>query len=378
MLLLSRRYFQSFSGAHYKLNGLQQDEEVTAWGHGIYLSIENEMQRRRDKIGHEFVQFDNLSGLFSNYSVNVRIKKRLVKEGHNPDDIDLYYSNYVLVYFSVVKLTRDGELACWLPPVSWLNIPFLVWEKIKPSIEAKVTRQAKKRKAADRKIVVDGRQAVIDRAYREYQKTVSPELWRYLPSFYNLLKYGLISALVNDPSDFPLGISACADAIAKLPEYVADWQVQQRRQILLLVLPRSDPNFDDPELSNAKLELATSVFACSRCDHRNADRTHLFGGDAVLAHVRCGGFAVPAPFFFFDDISSRAAAELVQLLGLDPSTASIHDMDRLNARFLCTNCPIHLYRGAQGHKVFTWRECVSNPVAPMHSFDSFYVGLISD
>lgn len=112
--------------------------------------------------------------------MNVRIKKRLVKEGHNPDDIDLYYSNYVLVYFSVVKLTRDGELACWLPPVSWLNIPFLVWEKIKPSIVAKVTRQAKsgrqliaRSSSMDDKLSSTGPIANTKRPYRQSYGDIS-------------------------------------------------------------------------------------------------------------------------------------------------------------------------------------------------------------
>lgn len=79
----------------------------------------------------------------------------------------------------------------------------------------------------------------------------------------------------------------------------------------------------DLGLSAPKLGLVTSVFACVgrriKCAAEGSC-LRLLGGEAALAHFGCTQLKGPVEFMF-NDIASRAAAELAQLLKTDISAS---------------------------------------------------------
>lgn len=114
-----------------------------------------------------------------------------------------------------------------------------------------------------------------------------------------------------------------------------------------------DINLDDLASSTFKLGLATSVFACVGCEaESDAEGLCLLGGEAALTHFGWKLSEDPVKFVF-NSTESRAAAQMVWFLKLDPSKTSINDMDRIDARFLCGNCPIEPYRRLWDHEVLT-------------------------
>lgn len=100
--------------------------------------------------------------------------------------------------------------------------------------------------------------------------------------------------------------------------------------------------------------LATSVFECGRC------RKALHGFDAISDHLHC-----PAPHdtMSFSTSGATAVETLLKLLNMDPVTTLTGELDKLDHRFMCANCPVHATgrRGVRGRYALRWRECVRPP-----------------
>jgi hypothetical protein len=183
--------------------------------------------------------------------------------------------------------------------------------------------------------------------------------------------------------DFDAAVAQCRD---------------QQTQDMLVALSATTANVADPSahalMQNAlaapadlaKLDLATSIFTCTHCRHNNVSyRPPTF----ALSHVqalehRCRysartddlmehNWASPPETYLriarqfvegtggdgdivFCERASLRAADLVRMCGLDPATATFEEMDRLDARFLCS-CNDCVYSGRV--RVMHWRHMVS-------------------
>ena len=104
------------------------------------------------------------------------------------------------------------------------------------------------------------------------------------------------------------------------------------------------------EFPYGNLDLAVNVFVCASCED------DLIGLKDLRSHFKCIG---PKFDFRFSFAGRARALALVDLLGMDPKTATANILDASDARFFCEGCK---NRGAFGHQALTWRECVSRAI----------------
>lgn len=195
-----------------------------------------------------------------------------------------------------------------------------------------------------------------------------------------------------------------------ISEYVQKFQEGIKREFLAMLPPTVHAPSPEPtphiishlENSANRLELATSIFACVNCvdcqiyqNHaKNASEKQksdagfnfttpegygdfvaeaeqypwqpgrlLVGWRNINGHFSCphfdGEWEKEKQIVYSED-GANAARSLVSLVGLNPEVSNAEDMDRLDRRFTCRNCPIASTgkRGRRGHWVLTWKECV--------------------
>ena len=176
---------------------------------------------------------------------------------------------------------------------------------------------------------------------------------------------------------------------AALPSFIASLRTltEQRKQIVFNLLPRVNDESLSSHSSNAPgqastspvdatLHLAASIFECG-CNsnmwirsRRILDLLSFSGsshtGMEAVAH-RCRRRRTFAVMPKYSEKGSQAAQQLLQLLGLNPTTTTALEMDRLNSLFMCKTCEeeelyayMDEYEGPdhQGDIGITWRECV--------------------
>ncbi|KAG6919889.1 hypothetical protein DXG01_015597 [Tephrocybe rancida] len=220
-------------------------------------------------------------------------------------------------------------------------------------------RKENRRKWA-REGLLERRSGVMRAVYLEHQKTLKPTAWITLPDYKDLLRLEPFSALLNDASENELTPLVCSQAIVKLPDCVADWRRQRMEHMLAQLLNSETRELDvAEELCIRRLSLATSIFACVDCELDSVPGDCLFGWHDVSLHARCYRLVKRGlQNLVLCQNGTLIASAVVSLLGLDPSTASASEMDGLEARVVCSRCPMMYYRGVHGGKVYTWREYV--------------------
>jgi hypothetical protein len=129
----------------------------------------------------------------------------------------------------------------------------------------------------------------------------------------------------------------------------AEKQVEAQRQQKKVELQKT---------MDERMKKVTAIFSCISCKTGRQAGLAVVGWDAASVHM-CGSY----PHLFhtnweFCSVGYAAAASIIRQLGLDPDTATPEDMDKIDARFFCGNCPVKTCRRVQGRKAYTWRECV--------------------
>ncbi|KAG6919886.1 hypothetical protein DXG01_015594 [Tephrocybe rancida] len=278
-----------------------------------------------------------------------RVIERMISLGHDRDDVATNDLNLFLFYSNVEipKLTRR------------------VWRLIKTPVENVVSTTKENRRRWAREDLLRRRGEVLRATYLAHQKALEPRSWITLPDYEDLLRFEAFSDLMNDASEIDLTPLACRPAMDKLPEYVVDWG-RRRMAHMMNLLPNSEASELDrdgaEELCIQKLSLATSIFACVDCKLKPVAGDCLFGWHDVSTHARCYKMAKQGlKNIVLCTNGASIASAVVTFLGLDPSTASASEMDQLEARLVCSRCPMRHHRGTFGRKAYTWRDYVRIP-----------------
>jgi len=262
----------------------------------------------------------------------------------------------------------------------------------------------RKRKRLDREMreIRSARREAIHGSYKEYQKTLMPSQWRYLPPTFDICAMGPFAAVVDTEGDATVTAADLEDAFRQLPELIsADSDARKLHARSLLKIPTAvnqpvssalEPGeIVQGALSSSHpdpLDLATATFTCREASCRNINR-YLFGWDDIAQHhcksdlgsLSSDIYWIPrrveyepgAPKFDFSARGSEIAAAVVRAAGLDDKVATVSDMDA-NAndiRFGCSSCP-PLKRNTpswtQGG--YKWREFVSSSLYLSLFFES--------
>ncbi|TFK30268.1 hypothetical protein FA15DRAFT_663658 [Coprinopsis marcescibilis] len=294
-----------------------------------------------------------------------KITKRLNKMGHDPRDTEAAESDIycVLRYADVVRLKRRD------------------FETHRAEFVEKVVQWKHDRLQKER-------EAIVCKSYDEYRRALKPEQWQYQPPVEVIKEESLFNQFIaQDVDKDPKELSP--DAVAQIPKLAKDWVRLQRISIYEMLpgaqLPvppevtveeglsiaeleakhkASQEEYDQTvdTLINSRMRLATAVFSCSRCKFARHSAKAIIGWESVCAHM-CGSW--PKAFhtnWEFCSVGYAAAASIIRMLGLDPEIATPEEVDAVDARFFCFNCPVTLHRKLRGRKVYTWRECVTHAV----------------
>jgi hypothetical protein len=243
------------------------------------------------------------------------------------------------------------------------------------------------------------RRAIVHPLYQEYQKTLIPSQWKYLPRTVDICAMDPFFLVVDAEFDVVVTAADFEDAFRRLPELIsADFDARKLHARSLLKVPMSakQPACSGPEpreivvgeassSSNSLLpdilDLATAVFTChgASCE-RNPRLPYLFGWEGIAQH-HCSDFGSDASHYWFQHLledepgppmiefsasGSEIAAAVVRASGLDDKVATISDMDvkTKDIRFGCSFCP-PIYGRNWMRGGYKWHELVHS------SFDYF-------
>lgn len=217
---------------------------------------------------------------------------------------------------------------------------------------------------------------------------------KLIPESPDFCDLDIIKEILVQPVDVVVDARSFDVTLPMLPLALAQWREGLRRELLELVksshnrISRMGYDNDnelapEPPLSEEecaqKLELASTVFTCTSCTHiplaalyslldfNDEDlplSNNLLFYPQVLGHrcltresLECWEYLNVNDYsrrlsneafvcrtswsgerLSVDHLASRVAEKFVQMAGLDPLTATIHDMDRLDLRFSCVIC----------------------------------------
>src|SRR6266542_1061676 len=211
--------------------------------------------------------------------------------------------------------------------------------------------------------------------YSEYQRSLSPSQWKYLPTTLEISHYEAFAKFIEADTNVNVTASMFDDAFEKFPEHHAA-AMEKRRMSLRPLLPNCVDEKEEGEVSETvladPLELATAAFQCQTTSAPH-HFSFVFGWDDIVSH-RCiterSGWSpylttipIGSPITTRLEYSSHAAKvveKLIRLSGLDPMNATATDLHKKNLRFYCANCSSldskYIWRLG-----YTWRAMVRSP-----------------
>ncbi|KAJ7127641.1 hypothetical protein C8R44DRAFT_99022 [Mycena epipterygia] len=221
------------------------------------------------------------------------------------------------------------------------------WTVIRETLEGPIRDERRARLVQDHPEIMGGRQILAREAYMAYASTVLPKEATYLPTVADLETIPKIRAICEREPDVEITISD----FSILPSTVVDWVSNKRARLTQIA------NSVEPQKSSDRFNLAVTIFRCKK-GHEKVGRPAIFGGDEAMRHIgeTCG----PE----LDIPLSQIASVLVVLVGLDPDTASVADMDLRNAKFRCDGKLDWKACGKVSNmaEVFTWRGCITHVI----------------
>ncbi|KDR69740.1 hypothetical protein GALMADRAFT_145151 [Galerina marginata CBS 339.88] len=270
------------------------------------------------------------------------------------------------------------------------------WQRIRPTLEPMVRQRQEQRIELELTALWDSRISMVDDLYEGYKRSLTPPQWKYLPGTHDICMLEPFARLIRAPAEPVISQEDFQQWIDMLPEMLSSLSEQKRKYFATMFPVASSTQASDenpqgreildteassvPPIQNM-MELATSVLECHgsygahehcglvgveefmthHCDsewqsYSNSSAPWLGGGDR---NVRTKSIK-------FSVQGAKTASLLVQLAGLDPTTASTFDMDEKDHRFTCSRCsPRPGYHGwtADG---YSWRRAISHDIQNYH------------
>ncbi|RXW22075.1 hypothetical protein EST38_g3787 [Candolleomyces aberdarensis] len=364
-------YYESDNNARYRRRDVEEMiETLQTW----YMTIDEGMCPEAGQKFEEWSQelitksraISDYAGYFNNWATSYyynicnemsmkqrtladKCMKKFTKLGFDERDTDAASSD-VYYYFRGVEV-------CRLTPK--------ILEKHKEGIIQKITTQKRERLKRERR-------EFVDKFYKDYKKTFKPEKWAYFPPE-DLVAYDdLFTTFIQQDTLENVEELNQEAATAKLPEIRDDWFYQRQRDLyeMLPGVSAIDDSVEvptDESLTPEEIDKQVEALRAQKkvdlkktMDERMKRATTIFS--CISLHM-CGSY----PHVFhtnweFCSVGYAAAASIIRQLGLDPDTAAPEDMDKIDARFFCGNCPVKTCKKVQGRKAYTWRECVTHAV----------------
>ena len=220
----------------------------------------------------------------------------------------------------------------------------LALELLRTSEAHKIDRLEKQRRS-----LIFQRQKLVGDRYRTHRKTLPASLWLNLPKVEEIYEREPFAAFIASESN-EIGVLPEELVQSRLAPLLDSWMQMHESNIYARL-----------ESPYENLDLAVNVFVCGYCADGGIIRlgSILIGLKDLRSHFKCIG----RRYEFRLSFTGRASAlALVDLLDMDPKTATVNVLDARDARFFCEECSMSWNRGAFGREALTWRECVSRAI----------------
>ena len=216
---------------------------------------------------------------------------------------------------------------------------------------------------ADESTIRCNRRHIIYLRYKDYQSTLHPSQWKYLPRTLEITGYEPFARHVEAPVDVEVTAATFDDAFAHLPELLAA-AMDARKKSLRDLLPNGIPMNEgvNTDARYDPMDLATATFQCKE------DFAFLFGWDEIASH-HCRGEQegvlltynadlqpkTTAPLVEYNPFAAKEVKSVVGLVGLDFTTTTPADLDGKDLRFACDSYGGGWERYTKG---YDWRNLV--------------------
>ncbi|KAG8952217.1 hypothetical protein FRC04_004924 [Tulasnella sp. 424] len=245
-----------------------------------------------------------------------------------------------------------------------------VWKRAKPKAEMLVEEAKQRRLDIERWPTREARRTVAKSRYATFKKTYDASPDKLLPIYSAFINLPMIKEVIRSDGD-DVSPDIFDDAFDKLPAFLDEWRRDRRVELARILLDAQVPPGavkPDPIAAEQEgfLSLATSFFSvCGRWSRYDQTTTHWM--TTMHGHFnRSDGYhpTFPIPKVNYEDIncihavpeSFERAKLLIELVGLDPKTATRLDMDEIDARFWCTECSVLIHRSTNVAR--NWRNCI--------------------
>jgi hypothetical protein len=213
------------------------------------------------------------------------------------------------------------------------------WNRVQPALERAVRRQRKERLVREHKAVVGYR-------YQNYKNTLRPIDRSRLPSSHRAFAFKEIPALIYSDKTPDFDALAPAD----WSRMVESWKDEEERRLCALLPDTKTGLGSSPRTvgSLSRLDYAKFVFSCSACG------VSFTGKDRCLSHTCEDVRNWERSNIKLNSPRSSIAVSLLKFLQMDLNS-TWEDVDYLDPRIYCVNCPLQLTPGSQ---TYTWRQFV--------------------
>jgi hypothetical protein len=211
---------------------------------------------------------------------------------------------------------------------------------MRPKLETLILNHRAKYFNKEKPELVEARTAVLQTAYTHFKKTLRAQDWMYLPDAKLLRMRPQFKQHVYAQEEHNISVDDFSEAFEGLFEK--------------LTAEREDLVNGVKQLSSTATHLAVCVF------RRGYHGPILFSVDDVLrtaaTEFSWSDYPITASDIHYRCSLVTLASRIVELVGLDPQTATHRDMDTLGKEFTCKRCSV---RG-QPQIVYCWRGAVRN------------------
>ncbi|KAG6897936.1 hypothetical protein C0992_008684 [Termitomyces sp. T32_za158] len=247
------------------------------------------------------------------------------------------------------------------------------WARIRAGLEQIIVKERDRRLEFERERRRELRLHTFKNLLDAHCLTVLPAIWLQYPYWREIATFPEFSQIIDSADNVTVNEESLAPAMVKLPSLIEKWLKDKRAALKQeLMASNADNSLTTFHSSMTDdLDLATAIFKCAGegCVqntplYAEVSSNPLFGWADAASHI-CSSYinnlwtifsnptypkTVISPF----KDASAVAARLVRLVGLDPSCATIVDMDRGGYYFFCSGCP----KSQTRQKAYPWRAAV--------------------
>ncbi|KAF8878928.1 hypothetical protein BD779DRAFT_1553098 [Infundibulicybe gibba] len=246
------------------------------------------------------------------------------------------------------------------------------WARIRPRAVAKVESNRDNRLERERAALWVERLNILRVLYDEYAESLAPLQWCYLPNIYELAELSVFRDILESDRNVSVSRQSFLPATGQLPTLVPEWISAKKERLISMLELSSSGTVNHP------LDLATAVFVCTshNCGYTGSSwlgnikaQRALISWEAIAAHsCQVIGWSLSTSYksttLGFSQMGASTASSLVRLANLDPSLTTITEMDALDLRFACLQCPPLIpgrYRG------YPWKSAVEHGMTTEHA-----------